>query len=279
MTHDDAFLQAILENPDDDFPRLVYADWLEERGDPRGEFIRLQCQIANLPAGDPRRPELEGRERDLLGRHEDSWVGRIRDWVVAWCFRRGMLSITIKALPLLAISAKPGEDDWFRRGMVLEVRILDAAPHFDELVRSPHFVRLTTLSLSGNRIGDVHIAALASSPYLVNLNALDLSRNVIGGGGVLALATSPHLSALTTLDLSFNDIDDADMLTLARSTGLTNLKVLNVSSNPIVFPEDVVELLSSPRLPRLALLNLHGTIYTDEGKRKLQVRFGERVHF
>ena len=43
MTHDDAFLQAIIENPDDDAPRLLYADWLEERGDPRGEFIRVQC--------------------------------------------------------------------------------------------------------------------------------------------------------------------------------------------------------------------------------------------
>ena len=33
--HDEAFLQAIRENPDDDAPRLIYADWLEERGDPR----------------------------------------------------------------------------------------------------------------------------------------------------------------------------------------------------------------------------------------------------
>ena len=43
MTHDDAFLQAIIEDPDHDAPRLLYADWLEERGDPRGEFIRVQC--------------------------------------------------------------------------------------------------------------------------------------------------------------------------------------------------------------------------------------------
>ena len=42
MTHDEAFLQAIIDNPDDDAPRLIYADWLEERGDPRGEFIRVQ---------------------------------------------------------------------------------------------------------------------------------------------------------------------------------------------------------------------------------------------
>jgi len=43
MSQENAFLQAILDDPDNDDLRLVYADWLEERGDPRGEFIRLQC--------------------------------------------------------------------------------------------------------------------------------------------------------------------------------------------------------------------------------------------
>src|SRR5690242_12437796 len=41
MTRDQAFLHALLDRPEDDAPRLVYADWLEEHGDPRGEFIRL----------------------------------------------------------------------------------------------------------------------------------------------------------------------------------------------------------------------------------------------
>ena len=49
MNHDDAFLQAILDAPDDDTPRLVYADWLEEHGQPdRAEFIRSR----GLPALD-----------------------------------------------------------------------------------------------------------------------------------------------------------------------------------------------------------------------------------
>ncbi len=55
-----AFLRAILDSPDEDTPRLVYADWLEEQGDPqRAEFIRLQCriaqheQLADLGDGDP----------------------------------------------------------------------------------------------------------------------------------------------------------------------------------------------------------------------------------
>src|SRR2546422_761256 len=48
MSDSAPFLRAICAHPDDDGPRLVYADWLDERGDPRGEFIRVQCGLAKL---------------------------------------------------------------------------------------------------------------------------------------------------------------------------------------------------------------------------------------
>lgn len=44
MTDEKAFLTAILEQPDDDAKKLIYADYLEERGDPRGEFLRLMVK-------------------------------------------------------------------------------------------------------------------------------------------------------------------------------------------------------------------------------------------
>lgn len=48
------FLAAILDQPDDDTARLVYADWLTETGRvedaDRAEFIRLQCRISELLA-------------------------------------------------------------------------------------------------------------------------------------------------------------------------------------------------------------------------------------
>ena len=47
------FMAAIVANPEDDVPRLLYADWLEKHGDPRGEFIRVQCQRARLPEDSP----------------------------------------------------------------------------------------------------------------------------------------------------------------------------------------------------------------------------------
>ncbi|MFO0936506.1 MAG: TIGR02996 domain-containing protein [Gemmataceae bacterium] len=43
-----SLLDAVLENPDDDLQRLVYADYLDEQGDPkRAEFIRMQISIAS----------------------------------------------------------------------------------------------------------------------------------------------------------------------------------------------------------------------------------------
>jgi uncharacterized protein (TIGR02996 family) len=45
MSEEAPFLRAIREQPDDDAPRLIYADWLEERGDPRGEYLRLWCRV------------------------------------------------------------------------------------------------------------------------------------------------------------------------------------------------------------------------------------------
>ena len=43
----EALFRGILDNPEDDVPRLVFADWLEEHGEAdRAEFIRVQCERA-----------------------------------------------------------------------------------------------------------------------------------------------------------------------------------------------------------------------------------------
>src|ERR1022692_1698756 len=91
MTHEDAFLQAILAAPDDDAPRLIFADWLEERGDSRGAFIRIQCALARLDPADPARPDLEDEERLLLQRHEAEGIAPLRRAATACRFRRGFV--------------------------------------------------------------------------------------------------------------------------------------------------------------------------------------------
>src|SRR5262245_36899597 len=73
MSHE-AFLQDILEHPDDDTPRLVYADWLDDHGDPeRAEFIRVQCQIARLSPDDDRLSGLVARECRIYAAHSRHW--------------------------------------------------------------------------------------------------------------------------------------------------------------------------------------------------------------
>jgi len=58
MNDDAAFIAAIRAAPGDDAARLVYADWLEERGDPRAAYLRAAVALAALELTDPRRGEL-----------------------------------------------------------------------------------------------------------------------------------------------------------------------------------------------------------------------------
>src|SRR5438034_1048195 len=90
--HNEGFLEAILEDPDDDAVRLIYADWLEEHDQPaRAEFIRVQIALAGLASFDPRRAPLERRERTLLAEHEKAWVGDLPQGVEQWQFSRGFV--------------------------------------------------------------------------------------------------------------------------------------------------------------------------------------------
>jgi uncharacterized protein (TIGR02996 family) len=69
-----AFLRAAHANPDDSAPRLVYADWLDERGDPRGEAVRLAERMRGL---DPAALNAQLiASRDVLRRsiHHELWL-------------------------------------------------------------------------------------------------------------------------------------------------------------------------------------------------------------
>ena len=60
------FIEAIRQQSDDRSRWLIFADWLEERGDAHGELIRLQVHLSELPADDPGRGPLEARESELF---------------------------------------------------------------------------------------------------------------------------------------------------------------------------------------------------------------------
>jgi uncharacterized protein (TIGR02996 family) len=83
-------------DPEDDTPRLVYADWLEEHGGEaeraRAEFIRIQIQRTSLEERDGRHAPLEARERQLLVANGRGWVGaEVQGLYCQLQFRRGFI--------------------------------------------------------------------------------------------------------------------------------------------------------------------------------------------
>ena len=94
-----AFLQDARDRPEDDTPRLVLADFLEERGDhDRGEFIRLQCRLGDwtTPLDEPQRQEMKGRCDGLLGRRGGGWLGPLWRWPVSpMAWHRGLLAMRL----------------------------------------------------------------------------------------------------------------------------------------------------------------------------------------
>jgi uncharacterized protein (TIGR02996 family) len=65
MSEDAGLFAALCAHPEDEPLRLVYADWLDERGDPRGEWLRLQVALDRLAAKGGGDASLADRRRQL----------------------------------------------------------------------------------------------------------------------------------------------------------------------------------------------------------------------
>jgi uncharacterized protein (TIGR02996 family) len=254
------FHETILENPDDDAPRLVYADWLEERGDPRGEFIRLQCELARIEDEDGRTGELRDRENSLLNLHGEKWREEIPEWARAKCeFRRGFveevtlwrsdvfseLSVLpycapVRRLVLVEIAGKMTE---FRLSAAMEfatelcfldnrfefadLRQLFDAP-FAELGYATELARLRSLTFMGAGLLDGGAARIALATELANLQRLELVQCQMTAHGLRELFHCEHLPNLKKLDISGNLLEDAGAWELSRSparNGLTHLSL------------------------------------------------------
>jgi uncharacterized protein (TIGR02996 family) len=249
----EAFLQAIAEAPDDEPLRLIYADWLEENGDPvRAEFIRVQCELERLPEHDPRRPELETREQALLGRHRDAWAPPLGGLILFGEFSRGFLDIlTARTLAFLERGA-----ELFRLTPVRHLRLLHAAESIKELAASPNLARVPILDFRAGDLAAKDLAELAKSQHLRRLKTLDLGHNRIGwGDGVKQLATSPHLIGLTALHLNGNPLGPRGVRALVSTARLDELTDLNLKQTNLG-PDGLIALVNSPLMTRLTRLNL-----------------------
>jgi uncharacterized protein (TIGR02996 family) len=78
MTDREALIAAVAAAPADDLPRLVFADWLEENGDPtQAAFIRGHVALARLPPRAANREKLAEELRAAAVRHAAGWVAPV----------------------------------------------------------------------------------------------------------------------------------------------------------------------------------------------------------
>ncbi len=219
MLQDEALRLMIQERPEDFGPRLVYADWLEERGQcERAELIRLQCQ------GDD-----ADRVAELVRRHGVEWAGPIAKLAYGYKFRHGFIEeITISGLELLNHGNRI-----FDLAPVRLLRVIGARLVMERLVEWPMLERIEALHLTGGHLADEGVEQLASCPYFSELRTLRLGQNAIGDSGLEILAASRSLSELQDLVLEGNLIGDVGAHALSAASHLMNLRVLDLSDNQI----------------------------------------------
>jgi uncharacterized protein (TIGR02996 family) len=219
MTSHEAFLQAIMEDPDDDASRLVYADWLDEHGDAdRAEFIRVQVELARPPEDGPRRDALRRRERRLLRDHRAAWEAARPAGTTKGAFVRGFLVPRLKEPADRFVRRRPEDFGPFPLWHITLTGLANApdqARRVAELAACPHLLRAGGLSLTANAIGPEGAERFAACPHLAHVTALGLRRNWMRAAGVRALVGSASWPRLTHLDLGGNWIEDEGAAALA----------------------------------------------------------------
>jgi uncharacterized protein (TIGR02996 family) len=267
-------LEAIRRDRDDDAPRLVYADWLSDRGDPRGELIRVQCALAHDDGLDPdTRGDLADREAELLRSYGPDWSTALAKPISSG-FRRGFTDLFVTqdfpAMLVLARDRTVVEDINIanaRLGQILKDLVplacgLDLSWHkgtddtIRELCASPEGRALRRLSLSFAYPGPASIQALARTPWR-ELRSLSLQATDVTDEELAMLAASPHLQALRALDLRLTKITAAGIAALGNLPVLENLELWG---NPQLTDPDALAGLA----PTLRVLGFNNFTFTDE---------------
>lgn len=223
----DLLLGAILQRPDDDEPRLVYADALLSRGDPRGEFINIQCELARLGNGGPepfqewigdelmdraalasgRVSELRRREAELLRLHGASWARPISASAVtkeAVHFRRGFVE---RVAWNAAGSNVASIFEMAPLVRSLQFVSYDPSAPLEAFFRSPQTERLREL----HAIGDPHVVPfLATCEQLRNLQRF-VHSHAGGPHNVNALQSASFMPTLQQLVLDGVRLESAEV--------------------------------------------------------------------
>jgi uncharacterized protein (TIGR02996 family) len=264
-----ALLRAIIAEPENNAPLLRYADWLEKRGSPQGEFIRVELQLDATEQDDPSRPPLDARWLELYEAHGEQFVsplqkiGAMPVLCGAVCPRLSLKQGVIRRIEIVREGIVPEKmEDLFalaplidelrldfenvavksivERPEMAQVRRLEIACTMagldpigvQALAESPHCGTLRDLKLGFNEIGPDGARWLTTARFLPQLQKLGLPGARIGLQGLLELLARDAFEQLRTLDLSQNDLDGEAVLELAKCPSLRFLEHLDLDDNP-----------------------------------------------
>lgn len=230
----EAFLRAIFDAPDDDTPRLVYADWLEEHDEEiAAKAIRLSIEWFRQPEG--QRFALNQRSERFRADHQE-FVNELAG-VVRWPVPEpqfGVILLTVGALsdPLDIRRKSVRCPWWFGRDMLLVRghghRIIDSTP-FDSVFNSLAFQKVVELHMPGELVpitGTVTDESGSVTEYPVFETRIV---PIITTAGVEALAKHRGARRLTLLDLRNNNLGNDALRFLAKSPHLDHLKQLSIA--------------------------------------------------
>lgn len=263
MPQAEQFLREIRRQPDDTVARLIYADWLEERGDARAELIRVQCELeTHTDIPEDFSLALKARERELITDLESQCLTDLEALAIrAVRFRGGLVDAVIVE-----------GDRFLQHGRILSrwapaLRSLDwrrmprdAGTALRQALRSPFLSAITELDLSDNSIGRSGIPELAEARRTEQLRSLYVSQTRLAGPGMQELMRAA-LWSLERLDCSQNELSPFDVQALTRSEQFAKLTRLNLGHNTVA--DDGLRMLSQwERLRSLRDINLS---YNDIG--------------
>ncbi len=217
----------------------MFADWLETRGDPRGQCIQLEARLAAIAADDPDRPALAAQLQRLVDDHTglDLIRGVPRCPRGSSC-RRGFVVAMTGRFP--AATLRGSELAAAAPLLIRAVLSIDGQADRVELSRprdTAALERLRELTISGRHPGVTRggrgpiaqPAALAAVPWRA-LRCLELARLRLPIDGLRAWLASPHLKALEHLALRLR-LTSAELVAVLRDLVLPALRTLDVTRN------------------------------------------------
>jgi uncharacterized protein (TIGR02996 family) len=227
-TRGEALLAAVIENPDDLLARLVYADWLAEKGDVRGELIRVQCDLATKPT-----EALKAREGELLASVTAGMKAPIDRYVENARIRRGLIGhVTMFTKQLV----KHGPEI-VKNHPITCVRVLcSGAEEFAKLGTLPFLAKIPALEIESRRTPRIiHSGAkmiptaLANSPLFATMKRLEFSDTSDDSKGWAKFLTQLEAPMLEELALTRLDFELDAYAVLADKHVLPALRSLEVS--------------------------------------------------